>query len=118
MSACISNANDLTHCLESEASDTLSESGADSESLLDRIVALKDVLPPKTRTQIANTLNSAYGMASSTLLFGGKSLWVISSSALLLGVPWALAYAEEQQMVEMEREMKMQQTSAEVCIVQ
>jgi len=24
-------------------------------------------------------------------------------------VPWALAYAEEQQMIEMEREMKMQQ---------
>lgn len=46
--------------------------------------------------------------------FGGKALWVVSTSALLLGVPWALAYAEEQQMIEMEREMKMQQQANEV----
>jgi len=47
---------------------------------------------------------------------GGKTLWVVSTSALLLGVPWALAYAEEQQMAEMEREMKMQQSANEVVI--
>jgi len=47
-------------------------------------------------------------------MMGGKTLWVVSTSALLLGVPWALAYAEEQQMVEMEREMKMQQSANEV----
>lgn len=48
------------------------------------------------------------------LLWGGKALWVVGSSALLLGVPWALAYAEEQQLIEMERDMKMQQTTSEV----
>lgn len=50
--------------------------------------------------------------------FGGKALWVVSTSALLLGVPWALAYAEEQQMIEMEREMKMQQQANEVLTAQ
>lgn len=45
---------------------------------------------------------------------GGTTLWVVSTSALLLGVPWALAYAEEQQMQEMEREMKMQQNANDV----
>ena len=72
------------------------------------------MVPPQARNTLAKTVNSLYGLTSSTLVFGGKALWVVSSSALLLGVPWALAYAEEQQMVEMEREMKMQQTSAEV----
>jgi import receptor subunit TOM22 len=33
---------------------------------------------------------------------------------LLLGVPWALAYAEEQQMIEMEREMQMQQQASQL----
>jgi hypothetical protein len=33
----------------------------------------------------------------------------------LLGVPWALAFAEEQQMVEMEKEMKMRDMGGEVC---
>jgi import receptor subunit TOM22 len=39
----------------------------------------------------------------------------VSTSALFLGVPWALAFAEEQQMVEMEKEMKMREMGGEVC---
>lgn len=38
----------------------------------------------------------------------------MSTSALLLGVPWALAFSEEQQVQEMEREMRMQQSANEV----
>jgi mitochondrial import receptor subunit TOM22 len=45
---------------------------------------------------------------------GGKTLWVVSTSALLLGVPWALAFSEEQQVQEMEREMRMQQSANEL----
>ena len=41
-------------------------------------------------------------------------MWVVSTSALLLGVPWVLAWSEEQQMMEMEKEMKMQQNANEV----
>ncbi|KAJ5247597.1 mitochondrial import translocase subunit Tom22 [Penicillium chermesinum] len=37
----------------------------------------------------------------------GKALWVISTSAFLIGVPWALAYAEEEQYIQMEREQGM-----------
>lgn len=42
---------------------------------------------------------------------------MVSTSLLLLGVPWALAYAEEQQMIEMEREMTMQQKAGEVSLM-
>jgi hypothetical protein len=45
---------------------------------------------------------------------GGKTLWVVGTSVLLLGVPWALAYADEQQMIEMEKEYKMQQSAGDV----
>lgn len=38
----------------------------------------------------------------------------MSTSALLLGVPWALAFSEEQQVLEMEREMRMQQGANEL----
>ena len=48
-------------------------------------------------SNIVNTTTSAIG---TTLGFGGKALFVISTSALMLGVPWALAFAEEQQVVE------------------
>lgn len=39
---------------------------------------------------------------------------MITTSALILGVPWALAWAEEQQVMEMEKEMKMREMGGEV----
>lgn len=47
-------------------------------------------------------------------MFSGRALWIISTSAFLLGVPWALAYAEEEQYVQMEREQGMIRGANEV----
>jgi hypothetical protein len=55
------------------------------ETFADRLAALKDIVPPTYRKHLSNTLST-----------------------------WALAFAEEQQMAEMEREMKMQQSANEV----
>ena len=41
-------------------------------------------------------------------------MWVISTSALLLGVPFALALVEEQQYVEMEKEQKVREMGNEL----
>ena len=60
-------------------------------------------------------MDTTTGWIKSGLVFSGKTLWVISTSALLLGVPWALAFAEEQQMVEMEKEMRMRESGEQVC---
>jgi mitochondrial import receptor subunit TOM22 len=102
--------SDADSSVASEASDD----GPVDETLLERISALRDIIPPSTRVSISHTFTSAYGYASTGLSWGGKALWVIGTSALLLGVPWALAYAEEQQYLEMEREMKMQQQTSEL----
>lgn len=72
------------------------------------------MIPPTTRTYIAGKVETTTSWFKSGLLFSGKTLWVISTSALLLGVPWALAFAEEQQMVEMEKEMRMREMGSEV----
>ena len=47
-------------------------------------------------------------------MLGGKTMWVVSTSALLLGVPFALALVEEQQVVEMEKEQRMREMGNEV----
>jgi len=57
-------------------------------------------------------------LIKSSFSLGGKALWIFSTSALLIGIPFAMAYQEEQQMIEMEREMKMQQSASEVCYTQ
>jgi import receptor subunit TOM22 len=73
-------------------------------------------VPPTYRKRIASAADTGYAWLSSGLSLSGKTLWVVSTSALLLGVPWALAFSEEQQVQEMEREMRMQQSANEVCI--
>ena len=105
----------LTFTIESEISTDDEGDLHDEETFTDRIIALRDIIPATTRSYIAAKVGSATSWATSGLFFSGKALWVISTSALLLGVPWALAFAEEQQMVEMEKEMKMRDMGGEVC---
>jgi len=105
--------NDWDTDSDSDAESDISDAAPD-ETIADRLFALQDIIPPQQRRFITSTISSASGWFKTGLLTGGKALWVVGTSALLLGVPWALAYAEEQQMVEMEREMKMQQTANEV----
>lgn len=92
---------------DSDASSILSL--APDETFYERLSALQDIVPAATRRSISNTISSAQSWVKSGLFLGGKTLWVVSTSALLLGVPWALAYSEEQMVMEQEREMQMAQ---------
>ncbi|KAF2475099.1 mitochondrial import translocase, subunit Tom22 [Lindgomyces ingoldianus] len=83
------------------------------ETLYERILALQDIIPAPYRRSINSKFSTASSWVKSGIVMGGKTLWVVSTSALLLGVPWALAYSEEQQMAEMDREMQMQQRTNE-----
>ena len=75
------------------------------------------MLPPSTRRRIAASTATLTGYVKSGLLYGGKTLWVVSTSALLLGMPFALAFAEEQQVVEMEKEQRMRELGNEVSFL-
>ncbi|TVY81795.1 Mitochondrial import receptor subunit tom22, partial [Lachnellula suecica] len=100
------NEDDYYTDTDSEISTDDEDEVPEEETLTDRLLALRDIIPPTTRTYISNTVESTTGWVKSGLLFSGKTLWIVSTSALLLGVPWALAFAEEQQVMEMENEMK------------
>ncbi|KAF3930667.1 hypothetical protein ABW19_dt0207405 [Dactylella cylindrospora] len=99
---------------DDDASETSSIADLDSETIYERIVALKDIIPPSRRAQLSTSFNSTYNFVSSGLSLGGKTLWVLSTSALMLGVPYVLAWQEEQQLIEMEKEMQMQQNLNEL----
>ncbi|OJJ49809.1 hypothetical protein ASPZODRAFT_128338 [Penicilliopsis zonata CBS 506.65] len=79
----------------------------ETETLYERIAALKDIIPPSARRQVNSSVSTVTSFAKSSLSFSGKALWILSTSAFLLGVPWALAYAEEEQYIQMEREQGM-----------
>ncbi|RJE23928.1 hypothetical protein PHISCL_03744 [Aspergillus sclerotialis] len=98
---------------ESEISND-SDIDVESETLMERISALKDVIPPGARRQITSTVSTLASFTKSSVMFGGRSLWILSTSAFLLGVPWALAYAEEEQYIQLEREQGMIKGANEV----
>ncbi|CAN6674939.1 mitochondrial import receptor subunit Tom22p [Trichomonascus vanleenenianus] len=86
----------------------------EAESIADRIIALRDVIPPQYRSKISSTAASLYDTAQTGISWSGKALWVTMTSALLLGVPLALSIVSEQQLTEMEKEMKLTQSTNEV----
>jgi len=77
------------------------------ESLWERLVALKDMIPIKQRTGMSNLVKGVWGWVSWGVRGGGQVAFVVSTGMLMVGVPYALAVAEEGQMLEMEREMKV-----------
>lgn len=103
---------------DSEASDSESDIDDDfdieNETLLDRIVALKDVIPPQQRTQIVSAGETFKNILYSGMNKSGNILWTLTSSALLLGVPLSLAILAETQLQEMEKEMSLQQSAQDV----
>jgi import receptor subunit TOM22 len=85
------------------------------ETFFERLSALQDMIPASTRRSVSSKANAISSWFKSGLSMGGKTLWVVSTSALLLGVPWALAYSEEQMIVEQERaELQAQRAQNEV----
>jgi import receptor subunit TOM22 len=90
--------------------DALFEDGFDpaSETLYDRLVALKDIVPPTARLTAAERYEQAKAWAYWGVQKAGGVAWVVSTSALLVGLPLALAIEDETRIVQQEREMQMQ----------
>ncbi|KAG5368596.1 Mitochondrial import receptor subunit TOM22 [Yarrowia sp. C11] len=84
------------------------------ETIYERVIALKDIVPPQHRVFASKAASSVYDWASAGLSFSGKAIYIVTSSALLLGVPLALSIMSEQQLNEMEAEMKLSQGSNDI----
>lgn len=97
-------------------SDSEDEDDADvaEETLYDRLVALKDIMPIKQRERVSRFVGGVTGAVTWAGRTGASLLFILSTGALMVGVPYALAVAEEAQMVEMEREMKLQESANEL----
>ncbi|KAF9286122.1 mitochondrial import receptor protein [Mortierella alpina] len=106
----------LDHVEEEEYTDASSVYSSDEdeddvdniESILDRVWALQDVIPAKTRKSIKDKCSSIYGWGKTSANFLGNSAWVLTTSALLLVLPLMIELEHEQGLIEYE---KMQQQS-------
>ncbi|KAK5664322.1 hypothetical protein OQA88_540 [Cercophora sp. LCS_1] len=84
------------------------------ESLADRLYALRDIVPATTRGWVWDKVETTSSLVKSSLFFVGRSAWAISVTALLVGVPYGLAYSDEQQIIAMEQEERMRQMGGEL----
>jgi len=92
-----------------------SEASVD-ESLFDRITALKDIVPPTTRHNISTRVLKTASFLKRASKVVGNVVWVVTTSALLVGLPLALALEDEAKIVQQEKEMLEQQQGAQqVC---
>lgn len=105
---------------EDDYSDTDSEISTDSnfdpsaETLADRLTALRDIIPPSTRGWFWHKYQTTSHILKTTLLFCGRAAWTISVSALLVGIPYALAVADEQTHLAMEQEQRMREMGGNI----
>ncbi|KAK3295752.1 mitochondrial import receptor subunit Tom22-domain-containing protein [Chaetomium fimeti] len=105
---------------EEDFTDTDSEISTESnydptdETLADRLAALRDVVPATARGWIHQQYETTASAVRTALSFAGRAAWTVSVSALLVGVPFALAYGEDQNFAAMEQEQRMRELGGEV----
>lgn len=88
----------------------------DDETLYDRLVALKDIIPPQRRKNISSFYNGTASLFRSIFSKGGNLLWAVTTSALLLGVPLSLSILAEQQLIEMEKSFDLQKDANDILV--
>lgn len=98
---------------ESE-SDVEDDFDVENETLYERLVALKDIVPPEQRIQVSKAISAVQSYASKGISFSGSWLWTLTSTGLLLGFPWFIALFSEMQLQELEKGMSLQQQSQDV----
>ena len=80
----------------------------EQETFFDRVTALVDIVPPKTRAKISERVGSTINFLTTSGKIAGNLVWIVTTSALLVGLPLALSFEEEAAMVAREREMEGQ----------
>jgi len=86
------------------------------ESFFDRIAALVDIVPPSTRHNLSSKLSKTTSFVKRSGRIIGNVVWIVTTSALLVGLPLALSLEDEAKIVAQEKEMLAQQQGAQqVC---
>lgn len=100
-----------------EADDNEEEEDDDdiaNESLMDRIAALKDMVPVSRRRKISRSLSSVYSKGSLVATLAGRAAWVLATSAILIMLPLGIEIERDTMMAAYENEQKMQQQATQM----
>ncbi|CCK72010.1 Tom22p KNAG_0I02240 [Huiozyma naganishii CBS 8797] len=102
------------HDGESEDDSDFEDDFDENETLLERICALREIIPPRQRARIARFYDCTASFMRTAFQKGGNLTWAITTSALLLGVPLSLSILSEQQLIEMEKTFDLQKDANDI----
>lgn len=85
----------------------------ENETIFQRIAALVDIVPPTTRYKIYTRAAQTASTLKSVGKLAGNIIWVVTTSALLVGLPLALSLEDEAKIVAQEKELLSQQQGAQ-----
>ncbi|KAF8527531.1 mitochondrial import translocase subunit Tom22 [Hysterangium stoloniferum] len=83
---------------------SISSDVPENESIIDRIAALVDIVPPTTRQSISSKISKTTSFVFSTGKFLGNVAWVVSTSALIVALPLVLILDDEGRYAQQEAE--------------
>ncbi|GAA5820845.1 hypothetical protein JCM3770_007266 [Rhodotorula araucariae] len=102
-----SASSDAGSDVDSVASDSdlqLAAFDPDSETLRDRLYALRDMVPPTTRAAVADAATTAKHWVARSVAAAGNAAWILTTSALLVGMPLLLSIEGEAALVQQEKD--------------
>ena len=74
------------------------------------------MVPPKRRAALSSSIHTGTDWLRTGLRRGGQTLYVVSTSVILVGLTWTMAFVDDAQAAEAEKELRMQQSANEVCL--
>lgn len=99
-----SDASSVASSLEDSDEKELALYDPSAETIRERLAALKDIVPPTTRQLIADSFNSTLSWAKWTGGCVGSAAWIVTTSALVVGLPLMLSIEGEAAIVAQEKE--------------
>ncbi|KAF8322482.1 mitochondrial import translocase, subunit Tom22 [Clavulina sp. PMI_390] len=103
------SSTDSLASVSSTGSDEDDSAEIEKESLTDRLTALVDIIPPKTRHALVQGVSSGASALRTGGRWIGSAVWIFSTSALLVALPLALVLEDEAKIVQQEKEILAQQ---------
>ncbi|EPQ50997.1 mitochondrial import translocase, subunit Tom22 [Gloeophyllum trabeum ATCC 11539] len=86
------------------------------ETFFERVSALVDIIPPTTRHAISTKVSNTASFLKRGGKLAGNLVWIITTSALLVGLPLAMSLEDEAKIVAEEKEMLARQQGAQQMI--
>lgn len=104
--------------LDAQAEQALIQFDPSAETIADRIYALKDIVSPTTRETLLSGAATSASLGKSAAKLVGSAGWYLTTTAILIGLPLALAVEGEAvfaQQEKMEREQQAGVQQVSIC---